>query len=358
MNGKIFCPLVSIIIPVYNGSNYLADAIESALLQTYKKTEIIVVNDGSTDGDKTEKIALSYGDRLRYFRKKNGGVASALNLGILEMRGDYFSWLSHDDLYCPEKIQRQVEFISGLMNRDVVVYSDYVNVDKDNNDLYTVCMDHQLLSSKPLYAVFRGALHGCTLLVPRSAFVNSGIFNDLRFTQDYDLWFRMIRRHEFLHMPGIFVRSRLHPEQGSRSIDSTTEANELWIRMMHSLTQEEILSLENSEAEFFSGMVRFLSETPYFDALQYAQVRAGCDQATNQLYNYSMSGGRNMRHLCKKYVKSFLLDIGMWGQIQKFRRKKNLHGGGGSIMESDENRVAETFVRISKVLQDVVASNK
>ena len=71
----------------------MREAIDSALAQTYERVEVIVVNDGSTDG--TEQIALSYGERIRYFRKENGGVSSALNLGIKEMKGEYFSWLSH-----------------------------------------------------------------------------------------------------------------------------------------------------------------------------------------------------------------------------------------------------------------------
>ena len=83
--------LVSLIIPVYNGSNYLREAIESALAQTYPCCEVIVINDGSTDQGATEAIALSYGERIRYFSKANGGVASALNLGLREMRGSFFS---------------------------------------------------------------------------------------------------------------------------------------------------------------------------------------------------------------------------------------------------------------------------
>ena len=75
-------PKVSIVIPVYNGANYLGEAIDSALEQTYENIEIIVVNDGSTDDGATREIALSYGDRIRYFEKENGGVSSALNLGI------------------------------------------------------------------------------------------------------------------------------------------------------------------------------------------------------------------------------------------------------------------------------------
>ena len=91
-------PLVSIVIPVYNGSNYLGQAINSALAQTYKNIEILVINDGSTDDGVTERIAKAYGSQIRYYVKENGGVATALNFGIQKMRGEYFSWLSHDDM--------------------------------------------------------------------------------------------------------------------------------------------------------------------------------------------------------------------------------------------------------------------
>ncbi|MBO5570669.1 MAG: glycosyltransferase, partial [Clostridia bacterium] len=82
MNEGSFLPKVSIVIPVYNGANFLREAIDSALGQTYPNIEILVVNDGSDDGGETESIALSYGNQIRYFRKENGGVATALNFGI------------------------------------------------------------------------------------------------------------------------------------------------------------------------------------------------------------------------------------------------------------------------------------
>ena len=90
MNEGSFLPKVSIVIPVYNGANFLREAIDSALGQTYPNIEILVVNDGSDDGGETESIALSYGNQIRYFRKENGGVATALNFGIEHMKGDYF----------------------------------------------------------------------------------------------------------------------------------------------------------------------------------------------------------------------------------------------------------------------------
>jgi glycosyltransferase involved in cell wall biosynthesis len=85
--------MVSIVIPVYNGADFLREAIESALNQTYARIEVIVVNDGSTDGGKTEQIAASYGSRLRYVSRPNGGVAAALNTGVGVMAGDFLSWL-------------------------------------------------------------------------------------------------------------------------------------------------------------------------------------------------------------------------------------------------------------------------
>ena len=125
-------PQVSIVIPVYNGSNYLADAIDSTLAQTYTNTEVIVINDGSNDGDKTEKIALSYGNQIRYFAKENGGVSSALNLGIQKAEGEYISWLSHDDAYLPDKIQTQIEHLKDT-SRDTILFSDYEIIDENSN---------------------------------------------------------------------------------------------------------------------------------------------------------------------------------------------------------------------------------
>ena len=89
MTETAFQPKVSIIIPVYNGAKYMREAIDSALAQTYPHVEVIVVNDGSTDNGATAEIARSYGDRIRFFEKENGGVSSALNVGIRHITEGY-----------------------------------------------------------------------------------------------------------------------------------------------------------------------------------------------------------------------------------------------------------------------------
>ena len=101
-------PKVSIIIPVYNGSNFLAEAVDAALAQTYKNCEILVVNDGSTDDGASEKIALSYGDKVRYYLKENGGVSSVLNFAFEKMTGEWFSWLLMMIYIIPKKLKSRL----------------------------------------------------------------------------------------------------------------------------------------------------------------------------------------------------------------------------------------------------------
>ncbi len=284
-------PLVSIVIPVYNGANYLREAIDSALAQTHDNIEVIVVNDGSNDNGATERIALSYGDRIRYVAKENGGVASALNMGIKKMEGEYFAWLSHDDVWPAHKLERQIEILMGLSDKHIVLFSNYYITDGDLHIQYTVNMDHQLANEKPLYTVFRGMLNGCTMLIPKKCFDVVGLFADLRHTQDYDMWFRLVRKFSFYHIEEALLYSRLHEAQGSLSGDAVKESDQLWIRLMSSLTEYEVLGLESSYAKFFQGMCTFFADKPY--------ARAG-EYAYNQYLKYSGGTADSYKSLLRK----------------------------------------------------------
>lgn len=176
-------PKVSIIIPVYNGSNYLREAIESALSQTYRNYKIIVVNDGSTDNGATEEIALSYSDRIRYYRKENGGTSSALNFAIKRMEGEYFSWLSHDDLYYPDKIKRQIEELNGLEDKNTIIMTDIDGLNENYQKIYqTNYIDHikqfPLRGKLRLHPIVYNQTHGCTLLMPTVCFKEFGLFDE------------------------------------------------------------------------------------------------------------------------------------------------------------------------------------
>jgi len=265
---------VSIVIPVYNGSNYLKEAIDSALAQTYKNIEIIVVNDGSTDN--TEEIAKSYGDKIRYFSKENGGVSSALNLALREMKGEYFSWLSHDDVYFPEKIEKQVDFLRKFEDKNVILYSNYNIINENSKIIDTIIRNHKLLEDKMEYAVLRGGINGITLLIPKKAFDDYGHFDEkLKCTQDYAKWFEMMKTYKFVHMPIVLAKHRFHQAQETvNNPNVVAEGNELWIKMMRDLPPETKERLEGSELEFFKQMTFFLKETPYKEAMMFADKKS------------------------------------------------------------------------------------
>ena len=218
-------PKISIIIPVYNGSNYLANAIECALMQTYDNVEVIVVNDGSTDNGKTEEIALSYGDRIRYYQKTNGGVSSALNYGIKKMSGQYFSWLSHDDAYSPEKVKNSVDILRAhdLIGKKVIAFTGGYFIDhigKKMGDFSRYFTANKLYSGLDVVRIMtqKGTLNGCCMLIPKEAFDEVGYFDEsLRYSQDSLMWYKIFLNGYALlsdNLPNVMYR--LHRNQASQ----------------------------------------------------------------------------------------------------------------------------------------------
>jgi glycosyltransferase involved in cell wall biosynthesis len=266
-------PKVSIVIPVYNGANYLREAIDSALAQTYENVEIIVVNDGSTDGGKTEETAKSYSDKLRYLRKDNGGVASALNLGIKEMRGEYFSWLSHDDVYYPNKVEVQINYLKNENNKNVILYSDYDLIDSQSNIVKTEKIKHVEPQNFRYALIMSNPINGCTALVPRSCFDGAGTFDEsLKTTQDYDLWFRMAKKYDFMHLPKTLIQSRVHAEQGTVTLSSihATESNNYFIKCLKELDSSGIRPFEKTLALLYVKIAINLKRRHFFDAAEFA----------------------------------------------------------------------------------------
>jgi glycosyltransferase involved in cell wall biosynthesis len=215
-----FYPLVSIVIPVYNGSNYMQCAIDSALRQDYDNIEVIVVNDGSTDN--TDEIAKSYGDKIRYFSKENGGVSTALNLAIKNAKGEYISWLSHDDYYLPNKISRQIQELGKIDDREKILpccACKYLRLIENRERISLISDYNNIILTKfdALKVMYAGQAHICSFLIPIEAFYAIGFFNPkLRATQDYYLWFKFINAgYLFFYIPEILIVSRMHRQQDS-----------------------------------------------------------------------------------------------------------------------------------------------
>lgn len=264
----IFNPKVSIIIPVYNGSNYLREAIDSALAQTYTNIEVVVVNDGSSDKGKTESIALSYGNKIKYFSKPNGGVATALNVGIEKMTGDYFSWLSHDDMYAPQKIEKQVAALSFETNHLAIAFCDFYSIDTEGTITKECKVSKKAVQSIKCFLatdVITG-IHGCSLLIPRTLFKQYGTFNpELKCTQDYDMWFRFAEQVPFVHVEEMLVISRQHPEQDSKNKLELClkEADSLHGRVISTLTEQEVRAFSGESIEYFINVYEIYKNAGY-----------------------------------------------------------------------------------------------
>lgn len=210
-------PLVTIVIPVYNGSDYLREAIDSALAQTYQNIEVLVINDGSNDNGATEGIALSYGDRIRYLMKGNGGVSSALNLGLRQMAGEYFCWLSHDDIYKPHKIESQINYLVGEIGvKAVYCLTEII-------DAYGCFLHRQQLPSTNYLlgamSYYETWMYACSIMTHKSCFDVIGEFNEQnRTTQDVEFSYLLLHNFTVHCLPEYLVARRDHEMSGTYSL--------------------------------------------------------------------------------------------------------------------------------------------
>lgn len=213
-------PLVSIIIPLYNGSNYIEEAITCALNQTYQNIEIVVVNDGSTDDGAGRDICQKYIDKIVYVEKENGGCASALNHGVRIAKGEYVSWLSHDDLYDNDKIERQIRLIEQKkldVNNTVISNPARLISGTGKTIFHPTPKTKGFFNGKKAYRylLHKKTFNGCGLLIPKSIFQRTNYFEEsMRYILDWDLWLKFaIAGVDFYLDNKIIVSNRCHGAQ-------------------------------------------------------------------------------------------------------------------------------------------------
>jgi glycosyltransferase involved in cell wall biosynthesis len=231
---------VSIIIPFYN-CPYIGEAIESALNQTYENTEVIVVNDGSTQ---YEDLVKPYLRKIRYIKKGNGGTATALNLGIQNATGDFFTWLSSDDLYDRDKVIKQVTFMEKR-NADIS-YSSYFLIDSKGKILSGPArggFQNKLQLAKRLQ---QGCpINGCTVMLNTKIFKHVGVFErSLPFTHDYDLWMRILPHYDFHYINEPIVMHRVHEEMGTKRFKERIEREIKVIQKKHRVSLQQLIQRE------------------------------------------------------------------------------------------------------------------
>ncbi len=210
---------VSIIIPVYNTEKYLDECINSALSQSYSDTEIIAVNDGSTDN--SLQILNNYKNDITIINKKNGGTASALNTGINKMTGEWFKWLSADDVLkntAVEKLLFEIEKL-GNESKKCIFYSNYDLIDTNSKFIREhIEPDYNSLESFKRNVILLDHFYGngTTSIIHKSIFDKCGLFDEtIGYKDDYEFWLRCCLLFDYnLHFVNEnLAKYRIHESQ-------------------------------------------------------------------------------------------------------------------------------------------------
>jgi glycosyltransferase involved in cell wall biosynthesis len=214
-------PLISCIVPVFNGEKYLGEALDSILKQTYRPLEIIVADDGSTDG--TTAVTARYGKQIRYLRQDNVGASTARNFGLNAARGEFVAFLDADDLWHLEKLERQMARFEARPELDLSVthlqnfWIPELEKEKARFE------HHRLAEPLPGYVAV-------TLLARRSLFGKVGPFNtDLKLGDPLEWFLRVAEKGAIMELlPDVLVYRRMHQtnlsmELGSRRMTSSMQ---------------------------------------------------------------------------------------------------------------------------------------
>lgn len=224
---------ISVVIPAYNASRYIAETLESVLNQTLAPAEVLVIDDGSTD--ETAAVAEQFAPRVKVFRRANARQGASRNFGVQQARGEWVAFIDSDDIWEPKKLERQMEEVArtpgvGLCYTALVPFRVVEG---------EVVLDAP--SRVPPAAKIREALYHSTTFLPstvlvrRSTFLEAGGFaTHFRVAEDWDLWLRML--HSGVVFAGCqepLLRYRVHPDGVSNNaLVSLREAKEVLRRQI------------------------------------------------------------------------------------------------------------------------------
>jgi glycosyltransferase involved in cell wall biosynthesis len=194
---------VSVIVPVYNGEQYLKEALDSVLGQSAKPFEVLVIDDGSTDT--TAELVRQYGDRVRYIRRDNGGAAAARNDGVKNVCGEYIAFLDADDYWSKQKLALQLREIKkpGAANMIFGMVSQFYSPET-SEDFRQKYQCH----SQPTTGAHPG-----TLLMKREDFLKVGFFSTEYKTGEFIDWYQRAQEAGLTSafLPEVLMSRRIHP---------------------------------------------------------------------------------------------------------------------------------------------------
>ena len=210
---------VSVVIPTYNYGHFIGEAIESVLGQTVVPAEVVVVDDGSTDG--TAEAVREFGERVRYVRQENAGVCAARNRGVAETTGEFIAFLDADDIWEPRKLEKQL----GKFAEDAavgLVHCGMREFDSETGETLGVTTDGAEGGEvwRTLLLWEAPAINGPgAVMVRRTAFEEAGRFDTaMKVGEDWDLCYRVARRWKVGFVPEALLNYRSHAAGAHRNV--------------------------------------------------------------------------------------------------------------------------------------------
>ena len=214
--SDIYSHRVSVVVPAYNCDQFVAEAIESALSQTVPPHEVIVVDDGSTDG--TAAVLRRFGNRIRVISQANRGLAGARNAGVAVATGTWLAFLDADDTWLPTKLARQLEV--GADPRIAMVYTDRFNIG-ERGSLPRIQSEIQQMFTGDVFIdllLLGNHITASSVMIRRDVVLRLGGFGGhCRGAEDWDLWIRVAESHQVGVCLEPLVCYRIH--QGMMSAD-------------------------------------------------------------------------------------------------------------------------------------------
>lgn len=196
--------LVSIIMPSYNTAKYISESIESVLKQTYANWELIIVDDCSTD--ETDDVVKSYlsDARIHYLKnEKNSGAAVSRNYALREAKGKWIAFLDSDDIWLPEKLERQINFMKK--NHYYFSYTNYEEIDEKSNVTGTVVTGPQKVSKHDMYNY---CWLGCLTVIYDAEKIGLIQIADIKKNNDYAMWLKVCKKADCYLLDEVLAKYR------------------------------------------------------------------------------------------------------------------------------------------------------
>ncbi len=236
-------PKVTVIIPAYNAMKYLPKTVESVLNQTLTDFEVLIINDGSSDGI-VEWASQITDLRVRLISQENQGTAVARNTGIVESQGEYIAFLDADDIWEPTKLEKQAQCLDN--NPLVGLVDAWTAFIDENGKLTGLVMKHETegdVYKEVVETCDSSVCCGSSPMIRRSCFDTLGLFDRESYIEDVDMWIRIATRYHYGVVKEPLVKYRMHPNNKSKDCESMLRGFRQLIEKIYSSLPTEILYL-------------------------------------------------------------------------------------------------------------------